>query len=364
VADAEALARARDVDYARGRQEYFKQRSGEPVKGTGPMKTESAPTSFLEGALVASLSDGFLLAQGSGNYTNPEERTAYRRGYDEGYARGLRSGYDSYYRDAYDRAWPRGRDDGRREADRRDYSGDRQRGYDQGYREQFDSTYASFRASAFKLARAEESARVSTETYSQRYQGYYDAAFTRLKQEAYQARYKELLTSAREAARTQTMAQKYPEYAKAEFQRGRVEEKADLAARPLRIVTASFTTPGGGPVTATGQPAQLNLSVRNFGETKYGPGAMTFEIVPTVAGSAFLPLQRLTVSRDFPANVVLAGRGLAELQVRREFAGQDLEFEIRVLLEGRPMDTRTLKLNVSESAPPTPPESPEPVPSP
>ena len=364
--DAEAKAKAREVDYPRGRAEYFQQRSAEPVKGTGPMKT-GAPGGQASSP-EESPDDGFVQAQfgsGGGRYRTPEENSAWQRGYNDGYQRGNRSGYDRCYRESYDRACGRGRDEGRRDAERRDYSFDRRRGYDQGYREQYDNAYASFRATAFNAALAEESARVSASTFNLRYQGYYEAAFARLKDQAYRTRFEEIRTAAREAARQLTMARNYPDYAKAQHQQGRVDEKADLAQRPLRIVTAGITTPGGGPPTATGQPLQLNLSVRNFGETKYAPGAMTLEIVPAAAGSAYLPVPRLSVTRDFPARVVLAGRGLAELQVRREFADQDLEFAVRVLLDGRLMDTRTLKVKVAGPAPeattspePTPPTEP------
>lgn len=340
--DAQARSKAREVDYARGRSEYFRQRAAEPVKGTAPLKAGPSARAPEE--------DGFVQAQwgggGSSRYPSPEENSAYRRGYDEGFDRARRSSYDRAYRDSYDRASSRGRDDGRREAERRDYSFDRRRGSDQGYREQYDSTYASYRATAYNLALAEESARVAATTFSQRYPGYYDAAFARFKDEAYRARYEELRTAARTAARDETMARNYPDYAKAEFQQGRVDEKADLADRPVRLVTVGITTPGGGPPTAAGQPLGLNLSMRNFGETKHAPGALAVELVPVTAGSAFLPTPRLAVGRDFPSQVVLAGRGLLELQLRREFAGQDLDFEVRVLLNGRVVDRRVVQLKV------------------
>ena len=345
--DAQARARALEVDYARGRAEYFRQRSAEPVKGTAPLKP--GPSA------LEPLDDGFVQAQwgggGSSRYPTPEENWAYRRGYDEGFDRARRATYDRAYRDAYDRACSRGRDDGRREAERRDYSFDRRRGSEVGYREQYDSTYASYRATAYNLALAEESARVAAATYSQRYQGYYDAAFARFKDEAYQARYEALRTAARTAAREETLARNYPDYAKAEFQRGRVDEKADLADRPVRIVTVGITTPGGGPPTATGQPLGLNLSMRNYGETKYASGALAVELVPLTPGSAFLPSPRLAVGRDFPSQVVLAGRGLSELQIRREFAGQDVDFEVRVLLNGRVVDRRVVKLSLPAEPP-------------
>ncbi len=342
--DALALKKAKDVDHPRGRAEYHRQRTAEPVRATVPI--QAGPSAWR--LLPVEVDDGFVQTQGSGGgYSTPEETQAWRKAYDAAYERGRRSSYDSFYRRTYDQAFSRGREEGRREAERLDYFGDRRRGYDQGYREEYDANYTSSRVTSMNQAMAEEGARVSAEVYARLYPGFYQADFGRIKAEAFSARYDALRTAAREAARDLTMARNYPEYARTWFQKGRVDEKADLAARPLRIVEAGFEARSASVEGLARAPLGLNLQVRNYGDERYASGRVTLEIVQGTPGSAYLPTPRLTVNREFPDRVVLAGKDLAEVQVRREFADQDLEFEVRVLVDRQVMDSFQVKVPAS-----------------
>lgn len=325
--DGEALGKAREVDYARGRADYFQQRTAEPVKGTLPLSWD----------------DGFQQAQYNPRrqYPTPEENTAYRQGYESGYDRGRRNSYDREYRSCYDRACDRGRDEGRREAERRDYSYEKRRGYDQGYREQYDAAFENSRVQALVTARAEETARTSQAVYAQKYPGFYDASFTQYRDEAYKARYEALRSAAREAARASTFDSRYPEYAKKLYQQGRVDEKADLAARPLRISALDFAGALEG-AAAPGTPLYLQLSLRNYGEAKMG--AVSVIVEPATAGSAYLPTPRLAFGKEIPAKAVAAGKDLLELQLRKEFEGQPLEFQVKVYYKDKLMDSRALTL--------------------
>ncbi len=342
--DAQALQKAREVDHPRGRADYHRQRTAEPVRATVPI--QAGPGAWRLPANEGD--DGFVQTQGTGGgYSTPEENQAWRKAYDAAYERGRRSGYDGVYRRTYDQAFARGREEGRREAERLDYFGDRRRGYDQGYREQYDANYTSSRVTSMNQAMAEEGARVSAEVYARLYPGFYKADFDRIKAEAFSARYDALRTAAREAARDLAMARNYPEYARIWFQKGRVDEKADLAARPLRIVQAGFEPRAATTEGLARAPLGLNVQVRNFGDERYAPGRVILEIVQGTPGSAYLPTPRLTVNREFPDRVVLAGKDLAEVQVRREFADQDLDFEVRVLVDRQVMDSFQVKVPAS-----------------
>lgn len=333
--DGQALAKAREVDYARGRADYFRQRTSEAVKVTVPLDVK--PTSFRE-------DDGFVLAQFNPRrqYPTSEENSAYRGGYESGYERARRNAYDRCYRSAYDRAWSRGRDEGRRDAERRDYSYEKRKGYDQGFREQYDASFENSRVQALFTARAEEAARTSQAVYAERYPGFYDTWFAQYRDEAYKARYEALRTAAREAARASTYAALYPEYAKKLYQQGRVDEKGDLASRPLRISSVAFAGADPDGAAAPGQPLHLQLSLRNYGDAKLG--AVTVQVEPVTAGSAYLPVPRLALGKEIPAKSAASGRDLLELQLRREFEGQPLEFQVRVFYKDRLMDTRSVTL--------------------
>jgi len=269
--DRAARAQALAYDYPLGHSDYKAERFREAIVNRDAF-SQIAPAPLFEEEVRFGIARALqvprleAVAGARCNYPTSEENSACQDGYNDGYRSAYDSEYRHAYRSAYDGAFRSGADRGCYDAQSRSYSGDRDRGYNDGYRAAYDRAYQSAYRRAYDAIYPSAFRQASDETYRAVYRSYYDAHFEAARAAAYRARYDALYEAAYEAAKAEKYAEVYPGYAAQEYARGRADEAADFAARPVRLLESSLieTIPNG--VYEPGEAIRFRVQLRNFAD--------------------------------------------------------------------------------------------------
>lgn len=375
--DEQAKAQALRVDYPRGRKAYYDERYAEPAgsddfaqrsnvasldwgggTSTSGKMADASPILVLAapgdrdgrgdrngGPQVASVTPDFRHFKPIRGYPTTEENTAYQAAYRESYIAGVGQGYEASFRPAYNRALEQGIARGCEEARRRDYREYYNRGVEQGIERGYREAYEPARLNAYRTAYNVVFPIASNQAYKESYQGYYASHYEEARRAAYQERYDQLYNAAHEAARVAKYNQVYPGYAQAEYNRGRNDEAADFAARPVRMVDATATETIVNGVYEPGEPLRFRVNLRNFAAGELQKQDVVLKVTARDANSAVITQGSASLVRNLKGKTVTSVREALEFRMNESMDGRTAAFDVTVVYQGR--DCGTARVNVA-----------------
>ncbi|MEK6579799.1 MAG: hypothetical protein AABZ55_11280 [Bdellovibrionota bacterium] len=355
--DREAHERALNYDYPRGRQEYRKERYQEPIlnqdefnqtkkPGTNGFQGELTTTSALPP--IASLTSPGVPDDRYYNpkktYPTPEEtsayKTAYRSGYTSGFRRLYTPGHDAAYRQGYDRGYPIGCREGENQNFKPDYDRGFREGFDSGYRQAYQQAFNH----AFRLAYDSKFRIYSERAYRDNYQGFYNKHFEIARQQAYAARVTQLYNAAYAQARTQKFNEVYPRYAQEQSQRGRQDEAAEFAAKPVRLVSVVAIESEPNGVMEPGEPITLKVQLRNFAESAVAGKDVKVKIEALDPSSAVISTGEALLIRDLKNKSLTTVNRILEFRFNESALNKLSRFRVLLSYQGKLSGEDTLDL--------------------
>lgn len=355
--ERQARARAREVDYVRGREEYRAERFAAPVDHQDAFSQiedpseESASLSALHTrAQVMSLSPAapgpdFRYSNPRRTFSTNEETQAYQGGYREGYVSGFRATYDAAHGEAYRPAREGGDREGCQDALRRDYSSDRRRGIregnEAGYRRAYDLAYQRAYRDGYD--------RVYSGARDQAYQATYPAAYERhfedARNSAFRRRYQALYDLGFENARRDRFNETYPGFAAEELANGRRDEEERFRAEPLALTGAEAIETIRNGLFEPGETLRLKLFVRNFAPEDLGASDIRVSLRALDAQAAVISQGDAFFRRGVRGNSLTQVTDALEFRMNESAAGRVSAFEISVAYRGQVISTRSVRVD-------------------
>lgn len=277
----------------------------------------------------------------SRTWPTPEENAAYRTAYNEGYKSGFQGAYAQGYSVAYQAAYRTGQDQGCNEARNRRYPEARRRGEEEGHRAGYDRAYRFTYDRVFREYYDANFREYSDAAYRRSYQGYYDNYFEQARSEAYRARYNELYNASYEPARAAKYAEMYPGYAQAAFNRGRTDEAAEFAARPVRILGAEATETIVNGVFEPGEALRVKVKMRNFGGN-ISRDKLKLQVQALDASSAVITEAEQVLAQNIKAKSITTVGEALEFRMNENAVNRARTFRVSVVYQGNVISTQDL----------------------
>lgn len=256
---------AREQDFVRARQDYYKKQFSAPVEQQLRRRQGKVSTrrkTLGQGPFNMTMPLGRRTRPGcdfrycSYPSDNEEFQKAYRKGYRYGYRRAYDDKYDWYYDIEFRRAlrW------GAAQATPGNLEEERRLAYAQAFDEAQAQSYQQALAQAKERAYAEAFKKSFAETYAAAYPQYLEQLYTKVEQEAFDSLYRREYEDHFQRASAESYQSHLPTARKRAYADGWKTEAADFKTRPVRLLDAW--------VTATEVPhiSLLTVRLRNFSD--------------------------------------------------------------------------------------------------
>jgi hypothetical protein len=388
--NADAKNEADRVEYPRGREAVRSEKAAEAVQNTDRF-AQKTPFAQLKAALDASLSElkasdapvmsalkslwvgimgdergrggdrggdrggegaGSLSDAGAGfgpvvisaQYPTPEEQAAYEEGFKQGRHRGFKEARERAYQEAYRGEYRDAKRDGCDVARREDYRSyveeGRQRGYAQAYREAYDRVYQPAYQEAYGRS-YEESRR---NTYEANYDRFYSGHFASAKAAASSARYNELYSAAKRQAHDAEYSRSYPAYAQQSNQRGRNDEEADFAARPVRVMSMEVQESVANGLYEPGEALRLKMQLRNHANSAITGKDLRIQIETVDRNGIITSIADESLVKDLQKKSITTVTDAMEFNLTEAAIAQAVSINVKLSLVGKVQDQQKITL--------------------
>ena len=256
---------AREEDFARGRADYFKERTSQPAQAVIQQR-QSQLSLHLKPLLSFKRNDEALLGRHSRppcdfRYCqfpsdNEEFQKGFRKGYRSGYESGFDQKYDWYYKIEFQRSarW------GANQAVQPDLSADRDEAFQSAYRQAYQTAYKENLAQTREVAYSKAFELSFSHAYALNYPQFRKSHYKEVENKAFESLYRERYQSIFDPTSERVYREVLPEERKRQYSEGRKAEKADFDNRPVRLLDA-WVTP-----TDVGDLALLTVKLRNYSD--------------------------------------------------------------------------------------------------
>ncbi len=366
--DKDAQDKANSEDYPRGRQDYRNERWNEAVVNNDAFNQRSAPTSLVKTAMnfMANVfaerdheaRQEALVASATGSSANPDNRyyspsrtfptqaetDAYKSAYSQGYANGFRAIYGQLYDSAYSAGSQAGQQQGCQEARQRDHRDDQEHGEregrDRGYHDGYDRAYRV----AYQPAYNQYYRAASDDAYRNNYQGYYNQHFEEARSRAYSERVGQLYNSAFARARDAKFNAVYAGYADAAYKRGRADEAADFADRPIRLTDAQVTETIPNAVFEPGEALRIKFQARSFANGSLSGGDITVQVQALDANAAVISVAQESLAQNVKRlSVTTVGEAL-EFRMNENSVNRAQSLRVTLLYQGKNVGEKIVQI--------------------
>ena len=244
---ADALARAKDYDQARGHHDYYNARFAENPANPNETFSQKQGDRSRADHNVSAGDRGEAEGACRRDYPEQENRDAFRNA--------CVGEFNRVFGPAYERA-----------ANRR-YVDAESQGINDGRNAGFDETYPRSKAIAYSSYRDHTYALTEPAVFQQRYPSFC-ASHTRTGHDnGYATEYARLFSTAEAIARANKYNEVYPGLAKAWYEQGTKDEAASFAAYPVRLLSVEPTETIPNRRFEPGEPLEVKVTVRNFADT-------------------------------------------------------------------------------------------------
>ena len=243
------------------------------------------------------------------------------------------------YRAARDAARRNGCDDARRQNYRPDYDRGYSEGKDRGYRDNYDRAYQSAYQSSYNATFGP----ASQSAYQSSYNGYYQTHYEEARSAAYQSRYSDIYDASYSAAHDRKYNEVYAGFAAAAFQKGQVDEAADFAARPVRLLNANVVETIDNGLFEPGEKLRIRLSLRNFGGQLAGRDVRV-QVEAIDANRVVISQGDATLVRNLNANSETNVRDALEFQFTESAVNRASNLRLKVTYQGRDAGSQTFTI--------------------
>jgi len=347
-----------EVDYPKGRKDYRDSRFAEPIENQDefdlsvlqPLNWEKE---FYKNFKIKTAKDfinrfafaspDYRHSNPNGNYSTPEENSAYSDGYRSGYDSGFSSNYSGIYDRAYHHAFQMGSSQGCHVAQNQDFSSHRRRGYDsgesdgysRGYQPAYDRAYRWAYDSAFRSA--------SDSAYRSSYDDYYRSHYESARRDAYESQVRALYNAGHQQGDAEKFAEKYPLFAKEEYARGVADETTDFTQRPVRMLEAEISESIVNGLMEPLEKLRFKVQLRNFANHEINPKDISLTM--TASNGVIIALPQTHLTQNLKVKSFSKIKNALEFSIPESLVNKSSTVNITATYMGREIGVKQLQFN-------------------